>query len=814
MKKLDTYKQPTDLTEAEYYYPEEIDGTYTEGYYGEPVEDDEKRLIRALFSTLRKHWFLIVGLNLIVTALTIIYVAQEPDYYTAAARIQVNSEINPAAGIGSAKNPIIVNNSGADPAYFATQLQILEGSGLMRRVIKTIDLENNEDFLDPQKNNRLSTWQNVKRMFGFYTPTYEEKDEIAAQKTANTLSLSKPDPVSLDKEVERLAPYVGRLKRGLDVSPVFDSRTKMSETRLIDIIYTHQNPVVATKIANAIGDAYVLQNLEQKVQSNASAGDFLQKRIAELQAEIRRGEEQLINYARYNKVIPPDSSQNTIVRRLGELNSELGRAENDRIAAQTAYQAAMQNQMWNTTVESGNSQVLSLESQLNGLRQKLAQLRLEYKDDWYEIVQVKEQIATVEDQLKSLRKRATDIQVAALKERFVEAVEREKLLKESFERQRAEVIKQNEASINYRIIEQEINTNKSLLNGLLQRSRENEVILTGTPNNVLVLDRALVPRAPAGPDRTRSVFMAFFVSLGMGIGLAFMIEWFNDTINHTEDVENKLGLPLLASIPLAPQGFVQRLSNKFSLRRRNKAPKRIYDLEAFEKPEFLESYMQLGAYLMLSKAGGPPKTILITSAEEGEGKSVTALNLAYSLAKTKGKVLIIDADLRCPRIHKIKKLDNKIGLTTLLAMNEIDEDLLDQSIQKDPSCNLYIMTAGQHTVNPGNLLSSAEMERLLQILSSNYTHILIDSPPVLYHADSAIISTLVESVIMVVRDGVSSKQIVLKAKNILQKVGARIVGVVLNGVPIRRPHYYYYSDYYSNDLLEASSNGENILKIK
>ncbi|MEZ5428790.1 MAG: polysaccharide biosynthesis tyrosine autokinase [Pyrinomonadaceae bacterium] len=815
MNKLNPYRQEADLAEAEYPYPIEFEGGYADGYSNVAGQSSEKDLIKGFLSTLRRHWFLILSLNLIITALTIVYVAQKPNYYEAEARIQVNAEINPAVGSNSGgPAPIIVSNTGADPAYFATQLQILEGSGLMRRVVKTLDLENNEEFLHPQRTRKMTAWQNVKQLFGFYRPPAPEKDDKKTEEKNNTLSLTKNDYTDSDEQVKKLAPYVNRLRGNLNIQPVQDSRTNVRETRLIDVQFTHQDPEVAAKIANAVSDAYVLQNLEQKIQGNASAGDFLQKRVAELQAEIRQGEERLINYAKYNQVIPLDPEQNTVVQRLGNLNAQLGQAENDRIAAQTAYQAALQNQMWTTTAEGKDAQVVSLESKLNDLRQKLAQLRLEYTDEWPEVKQTKEQITQIENQLKSLRQRASNTQLASLKEKLFEATEREKLLKENFEKQRAEVIRQSEASINYKIIQQEIDTNKSLLNGLLQRTKENEVILTGTPNNVMVLDRALVPNSPSGPERTRSIMLAFFASLGLGIGLAFLMDWFNDTISHAEDIEGSFGLPLLASIPAVPLSFGQKMfRNNLPMLRKKKNKRRVYDLEVFERPEFLESYMQLGAYLLLSNGGTPPQTVLITSAEEGEGKTLTALNLAASLAKTKGKILIIDADLRCPRIHKIKNLSNKVGLSTLLALNEIDHEAIAQTIQKDPTCNLDILTSGEHSINPGNLLSSREMAKLLEKLSGIYSHILIDSPPVLYFADSAIMSTLVDSVIIIVRDGLSGKEFVLKAKNVLQKVGAKIIGVVLNGVPVGQTNYYKYTHYQVNDLAQPNG-GDQILRLR
>ena len=810
MKRLNGTNREDDSTELELLYPADSEGIMTEGNYGAVDEGNEKLIFKNIFSTILKHWFLILIINLVVTALAILYVAQRTDYYSAEARVQVNTEINPALAAESGKGAVIVNNPAPDPAYFATQLQILDGSGLMRRVIKALDLEHNQAFLNPQRNNRLTAWQNVEKMFGYYAPPPQIQDEDVIVKK-DVLSLKEDLPSDPDKEAEKLAPYVYLLQKNLVVTPVTDKRTSTKETRLIDIGYTHQDPIIAAKIANAVGDIYVLQNLEQKVQTNASASDFLQKRVAELQADIRRGDERLINYTKTNQFVPPDAQQNTIVQKYSALNSQLGDAENQRIAAQAAYQAAVQNQLWNTTAEKNDSQVNSLEAQLNSLRQKLAQLKTQYTDEWDEVKETKKQIETIESQLLPIRKRATDTQLATLQQKLDETIARENALRTQYVAQRDDVIKQKEASINYSIIQQDVDTNKKLLDGLLQQSKQNEVVMSGTRNNVLVLDRALIPNYPAGPERIKTVLIAFLTSLGLGIGLAFLIDWLNDSVKYSDNVGNQIGLPVLAAIPAVPLSFGRKLLPSV-ISRKNGRIRRYYDLRKFEKPAFLESYLQLGTYLLLSTAGGPPKSILVTSAEAGEGKTVTALNLAASLARTKDKVLLIDADLRSPKIHEIKRLPNTSGLTDLLAAKDVSYEIIEQTIHKTDEENLHILTSGGHTVNPGNLLSSEEMRKLLAKLSAVYSHIIIDSPPALYFADSIILSTLVDSVIIVVRDNESSKQTVLKVKKTLQNVGANVTGIVMNGVSVKQSGYYNYSYYELPQEVEIV-NDDEVMKI-
>ena len=790
-------------------YSAESSEIYAESYYGGAGEQhsSDRLLLQFVLGTIRKHWILIIAITLLGTAGSVLYVAQKPDYFTSRARVQVNAENNILPPGKNGASPIIIGSTQQDPAYFTTQLQVLEGSELLMRVVKGLDLENNPTFRNPNSGRTATVWQNVLRMIGQGEPrAIPEKEKGVEQK------LSAMDSQSADlapEDIDKLAPYVSAIKQGLVVLPVKDNRTSFRETRLIDISYTHQNSELAAKIANAIADTYVLQNLEQKVRTNASAGDFFQKRVAELQASIRVGEEKLVNYSRDNRIVSPDVSQNTVVQRFGDLNKQLGQAENDRIVAQTAYQAAYQNVMRNAIAEADNPQLVALEGQLTGLRQKLAQLKTEYTDEWWEVVQVRKQIDGLDSQVTQLRRRASDIQLAKLKERLDEASDREQRLRGLFSQQREDVLQQNEVSINYRIIQQEVDTNKALLSSLLQRSRENDVILQDTPNNVLVSERGATPIVPAGPERSKTILLVFLTSMFAGCGLAILLGWLDDSIHYSEDIEETLGLPVLAVIPAVAgnitNGSVFR--KLLPLRSAKRTRHEKYDLAAFERPEIAETYIQLRTHLLLSKAGGPPKTILVSSAEEREGKTMTALNLAVGLAEPHKKVLLIDADLRCPRIDSIKEIPNKFGLTALLADGVLTDESIEQAIQIDPAGGPHILTAGEHSVNPATLLASEQMTWLLARLSRRYDYIVVDSPPALYFADSTIISSKVDSVVLVVRDGVSSSQTLLKIQRLFQTVGARILGVVINAVPNHKQVYNRYIDYYGEPRLVDEPTG-------
>ena len=792
---------------------------YADSYYGDSVnESTEKQQLFSVLSILKKHWLLIALITILGTSLVIVYEAQKPDIYQASVRVQVNNESNPAAGEGGASS--IILNQGSDPTYFATQLQIMEGPGLLRRVVKNLDLEHNPTFFRPGKDQETTVWQNVLRMFGLYRPPARPQTANAAA-ADDKLELKTDPTVDLDSQAEALAPYVGYIKRNLEVAPVKDSRTATKETRLIQIGYQHYDPVVATKVVNAIADTYVLQNLEQKVQTNASASDFLQKRVAELQSQIRSGEESLINYAKNNQILSLDANQNTVVQRLSDLNTKLSQAEADRITAEAAYKAALQNPLASTTAETKDARTTGLEAQLITLKQQLAQLKVDYTDAWPEVKKVEKQIAAIENELQTNRKRSADTQMSTLLQTYREAASREGELRKNFDMQRSAVLSQNEAAINYRIIQQEIDTNKRLLNNLLQRSRETEVVLNGTPNNVHVVDRALVPGSPNSPQRTKNVVMAFFVSLLGGMAIAFGLNWLDDTIHVPITFQAQLGVPIIGMIPQVGQnGSRSRLLARFSTSKSGNGNENLDETaadstynESFEHPLITEAFYQLRTSLLLSTAGGSPKTVLVTSGEPSEGKTITSLNLAKSLAQLGESVLLVDADLRCPKMHLINNISNSSGLSTALTAKELDQLQLDEAIKKEIEPNLDIMTSGPRVPDPANLFSSVQMRSLIERLGASYAYIVIDSPPLLYFADSVILSTEVDAVVLVARADFSSRDVLLRARQKMQDVRGNVVGVVLNDIQLNSFKYYNHTYYKQLIAQEVEPTDGNVLHI-
>jgi capsular exopolysaccharide synthesis family protein len=764
--------------------------------YGvDPNADNEVHLLD-YWRAIRKRIWLVVGIVALVTMLALVYVARKPDFYEAQARVQVDLE--DTGSLTNNARPLY--GPADDPIYFNTQLQILVSPGLMRRVVRTLDLEHNPDFFKGNASQRQSTWQTLLRMVGFGSKPQDTGPKPPDQLPLTTTVAQATAREDLN-EAKRLAPYVNTILAGLKVEPVKETRGYYKETRLIDIRFTHIDPLVASKVVNAIAETYVFSNLEKRTEANSTTGDFLQKRIAELQQQIRTAEERLVNYAKNNQIISLDPNQNTVVERLAGLNQQLLQAENDRKTAEAAYNAAKQPDAATAMVDDSTKQTSDIEGKLIELRQKRSLLLVDATEEAPEVKEVDQQIGELDKQLKDLRTRKSATLLTNLHTRYQQTLEREQSLRKAFEQQRAQTLSQNEAAINYRIIQQEIETNKSLLNGLLQGAKENDVVLAGKPNNISIVDYALTPDSPVGPNRARTVIAAFFLSIGLGLGLALFFEYLDDTVHSTEEVERVLHLPALAVIPSVGSGARRRklhgISGSTALQKQNGNGNGNSELlmNVDSRSPLAEAYRHLRTSVLLSTAGRAPKSLLVTSSLPGEGKTTTAVNTAISLAQTGASVVIIDADMRRPRLQSIFDMRGAEGLSSILSSETSEGDML-ALVRHDEESGLNVLTSGPIPPNPAELLGSDQMRRLMTVLQSNYTHVVVDSPPVSSFTDGVLISSMVDGVLLVVHGGKSSRHIVRRSKQLLSDVGAKIFGVVLNNVNLQSHDYYYYQSYY------------------
>ena len=559
--------------------------------------DDERVHLRDHWKAVRKRLWLVAGLAVLVTALATVMMLRRHNVYEATSRVQVDLETaNPL--LSSSKNSsIVVSNQVNDPAYFNTQLQILGGPGLLRRAVKSLDLEHNSTFI--AKMNRRPLWKNLERVVG-----------LGGAPAAPVLLQPAPEiPLAASEadEADRLAPFVDTLQRDLKIEPVKETRLQTKETRLIEISYTSGDPKLASRIVNTIADSFAAANLEKKTQTGTSSGQFLTQRIAELQSQIRAGEQKLITYGKSNQILSLDPTQNTVVDRLVGLNKQLLEAENDRKLAEASYRAAQAPGAASALAQENAKNLDDFEQKLTELQQKRALLLVDATEEWPEVKEVEQQIVTLETKMAETKNRAVAVVITNLKTRFGQAQDRENSLRSSFNQQRGETLTQNEAAVNYHIIQQEIETNKSLLDGLLQRSKENDVSLAGMPNNINVVDHAITPREPVGPQRLLGVALALVMSVIFGILLAVFLEYLDNTVRSADDVERMLHLPALAVIPSAGGLSRRRL---FGAKTKPNADGALMRpgviLTGQSRSPVAEAYKQLRTSILLSSAGRAP----------------------------------------------------------------------------------------------------------------------------------------------------------------------------------------------------------------
>jgi polysaccharide biosynthesis transport protein len=398
--------------------------------------------------------------------------------------------------------------------------------------------------------------------------------------------------------------------------------------------------------------------------------------------------------------------------------------------------------------------------------------------------------------LDDFRNRAAKDILTNLQTKYEQALAQENKIRSAFNEQYGQAQGENRAAIDIRLLEQNIETNRGFLKNITEQVSSNDLLAKGTENNISVVDPAIPPDQPISPRRLTTVLAALFLSTLFGAGLALFLEYLDDTIKTTEEVENYLGLPALAAIPTIDSAPKRRLLLVGANGDEPDSPlKSELLIHTDSRSSLAEAYRQLRTSVLLSTAGHAPKSLLVTSSLPAEGKTTTAVNTAISLAQTGAKVLIIDADMRRPRLHNIFNISNAQGLSTILSSEMTENDIF-KILQYEKESNLYLLPSGPVPPNPAELIGSEQMSGLMKSLQRVFTHVVVDSPPIASFTDGVLIASMVDGVILVVHSGKSSRQIVRRSRHLLNDVGAKVFGVVLNNVNLRSQDNYYYQSYY------------------
>lgn len=645
-----------------------------------------------------------------------------------------------------------------------------------------------------RESNQVTNFQGVERETGvgdqeFYQTQYGLlKSRTLSERVANQLrlvddpsfyersGLSSDNPAF--KQVNGRYPAAGRDTRQRAAGQILLGRLSISPTRLsrlVDINFTSPDPQFSAKVVNAWAENFIQTNLERKVQATAYGRNLLERELAQTKDRLDGSQRQLVAYATSQRLINlpaqggadgSTAERSIVADDLAAINNALSQATAERIALEARY---------NQAGRAGASSEALRNQAINSLRQRRAELAAEYQKmmvqfepDYPPAQAIQSQI----DQLdRSVANEESRVKNSLLAD-YRQAQEREQGLGARVEQLKASFLDNRRRSIQYNIFQQEVDTNRALYDGLLQRYKEIGVAGGVGINNVSVVDQADIPQRPSSPRLLINLAIALLAGLGLSAAAAFALEQMDEAIADPGEVERRLGLPLLGSVPK-----VVGVTPKEALLDR--------------KSELVDAYLAIQTNLAFTTEHGVPRSLAVTSTRPAEGKSTTALALATMLARAQKKVILVDGDMRSPSVHHLGGVDHDRGLSNFLAGHDDISSLLFE--MRD--LGFTAMSAGPIPPNAAELLTGNRLAILISRLHENYDYVVIDSPPVMGLADAPLIASRVEGVIYAVESHGIRSSLVKTALGRLAAANARIFGGVLTKFESRKAHYGYGYEY-------------------
>jgi polysaccharide biosynthesis transport protein len=695
---------------------------------------------------LRKHQWLILSFVLAVVTIVSVATFKMQPVYVATARIEVDREasnILPFPGNDSYDASMDLDN------YIETQSKVLISETLALQTIRDTGLSARPEFS------------------GGSGPS----EAVAIGSLAN------------QRRPPELAEFLGSL-----------SVRRVPTSRLLDVSFESTDPVLAARIVNAHLETFVEQNFRSRYESTTRASTWLADQLEELKVKVQKSEDARIAYERQNQIWSLDDKSNITTERLADINKELTVTQEERMKKESLYEFAKAGNLDAIPQVQSNPTLMELIRHRGDVNLEFNDALSQYGPNFPKALRLQAQLKDIDQSLSKQKQYIVD----GLESDYREARQREGLLAQELEQQKAAVNAMSEKLVEYNILKREAEANKALYDGLLTKLKEAGITAGLRSSNIRIVDPAMIPSYPSRPAKARNVALAFLVGLVGGIGLALMREYMDNTVKTPDDIETLARLPSLAVVPQFAgtgnpgkktgllQGFVSS----------NGHDKRI-ELVAqhLPKSQMSEAFRALRTSLLLSQAGQPPQVILVTSALPREGKTTAAANLAVTLAQLGDSTVLVDADLRKPGVGRLLNMTGGkyAGLSSYLA----GVSSLDLVCVPHPTIpNLVAIPTGPLPPNPADLLSSAKLSDAIAELRTKFKFIVIDSPPVMAATDAVIISVKCDGVLLVVRSGETPKEAFTRTRDLLASVKCHLLGVVLNAVDSSAPDYYYSYRYY------------------
>ncbi len=748
---------------------------------------------------LKRKWVLATTLTVIVVLAAIRSFTATP-LYQATASILIEDPASSMLNIQDLLGTSGYYGNNYLGTYFNTELKLLTSRSLAERVAKRMNLPSRPEIASGRRGG-IGLMTSFRRLVSLNWLFTLGRKAPAAEGGPAGAPRAPLNPY---------AAYAFTVLGGLSVEPV-------EETRLVNVHYISEYPKLAADVVNSLVEEFVTYSVESRYEATQKASEFLSEQIAQLTDELQAKETQLQRYREDTKLVVLNDKESSVVNQFADVNAAFTAAQIDRYKAEAQYRELKALDVDSLPQFISNPTIQSLKTTYLQAKAEYDEKSKLFRPEYPEVVRLKARADGLRGDLQTELRKAVD----AAESDYRAAQKKEASLQSLLDTQRTDVARTNNSAITYNILNTEVINKRNLLNSLV--ARQNETLVSARlggqmTSNIKVVDRALVPGGPFTPNTRRNLMMALLLGLFVGVGLIFVVEYLDNTVKGPEDAEKLTGLPSLGVIPfLAPEGRKRNGGTGPSLTYGNDAPDpgpglpEVTEIELvnhlFPKFTISEDYRTIRTSILFAHSDQEPKTICFTSTLPQEGKTATVSNLAISFAQLEGRVLLIDADLRKPRLHKVFNVRNLVGLSTCLT----GRVPVDDAIQKTAVDNIWILPSGPHPPNPAELLNSKRMRDLLAAVKERFDTVLIDTPPVLAVIDPVVVSSLTDCTVFVIKAGKTTRKPLSRAVERIRRGKADILGVVFNQVRIGRgssvAYYQYYQYEYSTETGKVRDRG-------
>lgn len=655
-----------------------------------------------------------------------------------------------------------------DDDFYPTQYRILQSRTLALRTVQALEARGIQPDVPPPPGFTFSIGGVISAVRSGVAALMPAPDQRPATATAAA------DAESID------AGKANAFLAGVLVVPVRSSR-------LVDVRYQSPDPEYAAAAVNELAAQYAAQSIEIRFLASQEAGEWLRAQLEEQRLKVQESEAALQRFKETQDAVSVDDRQNIVVQRLTELNAQVTRARIDRINQEALYNRLQEMQANGQPLDSfpavmTNEVVQGLKTEVNAMRSERAQMAARgLGDNFPDVRDLQTRLTAAEARLQIEIDRVAE----SVRNEYLAARTREESLVRALNSQQGEVLGLDRKSIEYAALEREASANRQLYENLLERANETGVSGEFRGSNVQVVDRAQVPHGPVLPRVQRDITVAALGGLVLALGLAFGFEFMDSRIKSPDEIRTQLGLPFLGLLPIAPKADA---GGEAAL------------LDTSTPSTFAEAIRGIRTAVLFSSADEGARSVLVTSTGPGEGKTVVSSNLAVSLAQAGQRTLVIDADMRRPRLHEALDRSQEPGLSNVL----VGETPLDSAARLTSVPNLWVLTAGHIPPNPAELLGSKKFDSLYNELKGRFDWIVFDAPPVMAVTDAAVLANRVGGVLFVIGSEMTTRQSAVAAIDQLSAAKAKFVGAVLNRVNVKR-HSYYYAPYYRKEYTKYHS---------